>query len=202
MFKKTNNTEVMSKLGETAQMADQRSSIKRLGKAALALSALWSLLGIAVSPAIAADERNYEMIITVTDTREPPCEENYEIASWNPDLDAYLTSDIIDLFSPEAILQFEVYLNFSDGIDLGSCASPDIEPTGTVTAEFSVLDNELVATVNCNPPGYCDADQMSNEEFGGLIDGTIALKESSTPGEYFAIQDGTYAATLRVVWTP
>ena len=182
-------------------MLETRNSTKRLGKAAVVLMALGSLLGIGAVPAMATDERSWDMTVTVTDNSIPPCEENYTIASWDPDLAVYFPSGEIDLASPTA-LAFEVYLNFQDGMDQGDCAGPNIEPTGNVTAQFSVLANELVGTVNCNPPGYCEAATMSNSEFGALIDGTLALKETSTPGTYFAIDGGSYLATLRVVWTP
>ena len=181
-------------------MTEKQKSTKRLGKVAVALMALGSLLGIGAAPAMATtDERSWNMTVTVTDTSIPPCEENYTIASWDPDLTVNFPSGEIDLASPTD-LSFEVYLNFSNGMDLGDCAGPDIEPTGKVEAEFSVLANELVSTVNCNPPGHCDAADMS--EFGFGIDGTLALKETSTPGTYFAIDGGSYLATLRVVWTP
>jgi hypothetical protein len=182
-------------------MTEKQKSTKRLGKAAVVLMALASLLGIGAVPALAtSDERSWNMTVTVTDTSIPPCEENYTIASWDPDLAASFPINEIDLASPTA-LTFEVYLNFQDAMDLGTCASPNIEPTGNVTAQFSVLANELVGTVNCNPPGHCEAATMSNSEFGALIDGTLALKEDSTPGTYLATEGGSYLATLRVVWT-
>ena len=188
-------------------MKTYKRNLTRISKTLLAFLTLGSLVGVISAPAVGEEiggPITYDLTVTVTDTSEPACVDDYSIASWNPGqigIDFPLTE--IDLFSPTA-LDFDVTLNFEDGVDTGTCvpAGDNVEPTGNVTAEFSVLPNELVSTVNCNPPGYCTAADLSNDAVGGTIEGTLRLKETSTPGTYFAVDGGSYLATLRVVWTP
>jgi hypothetical protein len=180
-----------------------------MSKTLLAFFTLGSLVGVISAPAVGEEiggPITYDLTVTVTDGSAPACVETYSIASWNPGLIGInFLVDEIDLASPTTALDFDVTLNFEDGVDTGDCvpAGDNREPTGNVTAEFSVLPNELVSTVNCNPPGYCTAADLSNEAVGGgTIEGTLRLKETSTPGTYFAVDGGSYLATLRVIWTP
>lgn len=185
-------------------MKISKRNLTRISKALLAFLTLGSLVGVISAPAVGA-ETTHDLFVDVTDTSPPACSQDYSSfpASWNPDLDPYVTDTEIDLASPTAI-NFSLPLNFQDGIDTGDCVptGDSLEPTGNVTAEFSILPDELESTVNCNPPGYCTAADLSNATSGGLIEGTLSLKSASTPDTYLAIDGASYTATLRIVWTP
>lgn len=85
-------------------------------------------------------------------------------------------------------LDFSVSLGFMDGSDLNACAdSPaSYSPTGVIESYFTSTTLTL-SSLECNGSSCSAADASSN----------VLTGSHSAPST-----EGTYTATLRVVWTP
>jgi len=173
-------------------MTEKQKSRKRLGKVAVALMALGSLLGIGAVPAAAApwdqDNPTWQIDVAVTDSS---CEPDYSEAIWAPNQSISALNTNVDMFFPTSV-DFEVYLNFSSGSDRNVCGGDDKPPAGDVTASFFSIDPALqVDRLDCSET--CSAATLMTGSFS-TITGSLSVVDGTA--------DGTYSAVLQVVWTP
>jgi hypothetical protein len=194
---------------ESAAAIKHRKPVK-VGKLIVTLLTLFSLVGIASTPASAtfngSDPLGPAWTFTVTVSGEEPGEcvpGTYTAADWEPDATLAIGGSDFDWATPRGIT-FYAFLNFSAGVDPNNCFEGDgydelavATLTGTVTASLE-LDPELEQTEL-----WCDgADELAEPCFAGdfwdperqSLFGSIAVK----PGT----EAGPYSGTLTVVWAP
>ena len=191
-------------MNESAAAIKHRKPVK-VGKLIVTLLTLFSLVGIASTPASAAwDPDNPAWTFTVTVEGEEECVPGtYTAADWEPDATLAIGGSDFDWATPGDIT-FYAFLNFSAGVDPNNCFEGDgydelavATLTGTVTASLE-LDPQLEQTEL-----WCDgADELVEPSFAGdfwdperqSLFGSIAVK----PGT----EAGPYSGTLTVVWAP
>jgi len=186
---------------ESAAAIKHRKPVK-VGKLIVTLLTLFSLVGIASTPASAAfndtDPLSPAWTFTVTVSGEEPVEDcvpDYGVATWEPDEDLYITGNEFSWAAPGPV-QFEAYLNFARGTD--SCGLDEgPTPNGTVTASIT-LDEELeLTTLDCRGVDGSPACEVYNLFPGsGPVRGEVSVKSGTTAG------GGPYEGTLVVVWNP
>jgi len=183
-------------MNESAAAIKHRKPVK-VGKLIVTLLTLFSLVGIASTPASAAwDPDNPAWTFTVTvsgEEEEPVCEPTYGVATWEPDEELYISGNEFSWAAPLPV-QFEAYLNFERGTD--SCGLDEgPTPNGTVTASIT-LDEELeLTTLDCQGVDGSPACQAYNLFPGsGPVTGEVSVKSGTTAA------GGPYEGTLTVIW--
>jgi hypothetical protein len=196
-------------MNESAAAIKHRKPVK-VGKLIVTLLTLFSLVGIASTPASAAfndtDPLSPAWTFTVTVSGEEPvddCEPEYGVATWEPDETLSIAGNDFNWATPGGI-NFYAFLNFSAGVDPNDCfegggydALAVATLTGTVTASLE-LDPELEQEeLWCDEDdelvGSCSARDFWDPERQSLF-GSISVK----PGT----EAGPYSGTLTVVWAP
>jgi hypothetical protein len=183
-------------MNESAAAIKHRKPVK-VGKLIVTLLTLFSLVGIASTPASATwDPDNPAWTFTVTVSGEEPVEDcvpNYGVATWGPDETLYITGNEFSWTAPGPV-EFEAYLNFAQGTDsCGLDGGPT--PNGLVTASIT-LDEELeLTTLDCQGVDGSPACQAYNLFPGsGPVSGEVSVKSGTTA------EGGPYEGTLTVIW--
>jgi hypothetical protein len=191
MFVKIHNT--FHKFAFYEESSDMTSQIKRkknLGRTLAVLAIIGSFVGLTSLPAFAYED-SWTLEVNVSDTTctAPPTD-----PTWSPNPSViFLDGNDVDTdpFSanPPRLIAFYVELGIEAGLD--NCTTWNIEPSGTIVAEVTLLDPELsMEILDCT--GGCGASTLWSTY--GTISGTIDASEVTTPG----LKTGT----LAVVWTP
>jgi hypothetical protein len=196
-------------MNESAAAIKHRKPVK-VGKLIVSLLTLFSLVGIASTPASAAfndsDPLGPAWTFTVTVSGEEPeeCEPGiYTAADWEPDGTLSIAGNDFNWATPGDIT-FYAFLNFSAGVDPNDCFEGDgydalavATLTGTVTASLDLdpqlEQKELMCDAADELVGPCSAGDFWDPERQSLF-GSIAVK----PGT----EAGPYSGTLTVVWVP
>jgi hypothetical protein len=195
-------------MNESAAAIKHRKPVK-VGKLIVTLLTLFSLVGIASTPASASfngtDPLGPAWTFTVTVSGEEPeepgeCVHDYGPATWepNPTLSGAGFSASYDATAPSNIT-FSAELNFIKGTDAEACPEPDQwqgNPTGTVLSSVLNLDDELaLVSLSCpaekNPACSAEERFMNNTD---VIDAVISVADG-TPND-------VYEGTLYVEWNP
>ena len=194
-------------MNESAAAIKHRKPVK-VGKLIVTLLTLFSLVGIASTPASAAFNDSdplgpaWTFSVTVSG-EEPVCEPDYGVATWKPVETLSIAGNDFNWATPGDIT-FYAFLNFSAGVDPNDCFEGDgydelavATLTGTVTASLE-LDPQLEQKeLSCDGDdvlvGSCSAGDFWDPERQSLF-GSIAVK----PGT----EAGSYSGTLTVVWVP
>lgn len=174
------------------------ATARGLAKVLVVLLTFGSFLGIASTPATAADaEWTIEVQVTDLNPAPPECVSTITAATWQPNATvSYIaggdnTRDKSDA-PPLMPVMFDVWLDFRDG---GDTCDPTaaIVPTGTITSALSNISPQLEqSSLDCETP--CGATSLPDER-GDVIRGALQVLDTAVGGQ-------TYQATLTVVWTP
>jgi hypothetical protein len=171
-------------------MTGQKKTKKNLGRALAVALAIGSFMGISAAPAVATwdpDNPSWTLDVEVMDST---CVPDYSDPTWAPTEQLFVNgSNIVDMYSPASV-DFEVYLNFSQGIDSEVCGEGDLAPSGDVTASFSGDSALQLDYLDCETA--CDAASLYNTM--STIQGSVSVVDGTTPG--------FYSGTLTVVWVP
>jgi hypothetical protein len=182
-------------MNESAAAIKHRKPVK-VGKLIVTLLTLFSLVGIASTPASAAwDKDNPSWTFTVTVEGEEECVPVYGVATWEPDEELYITGNEFRWVTPSPV-QFEAYLNFDRGTDSCGLDGGPI-PDGLVTASIT-LDEELeLTTLDCQGvDGSPECEAYNLFPGSGPVSGEVSVKSGTTAA------GGPYEGTLVVVWDP
>jgi hypothetical protein len=193
-------------MNESAAAIKHRKPVK-VGKLIVTLLTLFSLVGIASTPASAAfndtDPLGPAWTFTVTVSGEECVPGTYTAADWEPDETLSIAGNAFNWATPGDIT-FYAFLNFRKGVDPNDCFEGDgydalavATLTGTVTASL-VLDTqleqkELMCDAADELVGSCSAGDFWDPDRQSIF-GSIAVK----PGT----EAGSYSGTLTVVWVP
>jgi hypothetical protein len=171
-------------------MTSQKKTKKNLGRALAVALAIGSFMGISAAPAVATWDPNNPSWTLDVEVIDSTCIPDYSDPTWMPTEQLFVSgSSTVDMFSPTNV-DFEVYLNFSQGIDNNVCGEGDLAPSGDVTASFSGDPALQLQGLDCQTA--CDATTLYNTM--ASIQGSVSVVGGTTPG--------FYSGTLTVVWTP